>query len=91
MSALETIVRVLPEKQTLILAGEAVPQRNLANPMLRRPLTIVATPADDTLLLMQDPHESTGSAVTSSPADAYLRTQALSARRSRTPLVDVYA
>jgi hypothetical protein len=100
MSALEKTVRVLPESQTLILAGEAVPQRNPPSMMSRRPLTIVATPADETPLLMQETHESTGSAVisrshdlasASSPADAYVRTQALSSRRTRTPLVDLYA
>jgi hypothetical protein len=43
MSALEPTVRVNSEKQTLILAGEPVP---------RRPLTIVATPVDDPLLIV---------------------------------------
>jgi hypothetical protein len=44
MSALETTVRVGSEKQTLILAGEPVP---------RRPLTLVATPVANPMLIVQ--------------------------------------
>jgi len=46
-------VRVNSDKQTLILAGEAIPRRDAAND--GRPLTIVATRADDTMLLPQRP------------------------------------
>jgi len=49
MSALETTVRVNSEKQTLILAGEPVP---------RRPLTIVAIPIGDPLLIVQGGSEA---------------------------------
>jgi hypothetical protein len=100
MSALETTVRVTSEKQTLILAGEEIPRRNLADVNSSRPLTIVATRADETMLLMSDGAEAPGSALmplsrTSalppSPANAYLRTQALTSRRARAHLVDTYA
>jgi hypothetical protein len=100
MSALETTVRVTPEKQTLILAGEEIPRRNFVNASSGRPLTIVATPADETLLLMQDGIDSPGSALIpispnsapiASPANAYLRTQAISSRNGRAHLVDTYA
>ena len=100
MSALETTVRVSPEKQTLILAGENIPRRTLADADARRPLTIVATRADQTLLLMQDGEESTGSSLIpmpryfappSSPAKAYLNTQALTSQRGPNHLIDVYA
>jgi len=95
-------VRVSSEKQTLILAGEAVPQRPLP-----RPLTIVATPADVTLLLAQG--EMSGSSdgtllhlapAFSSPshrnisfgaAGAYARVQALAGSNSRTALIDTFA
>jgi hypothetical protein len=52
MSALEPSVRVNSEKQTLILAGEPVP---------RRPLTIVATPVDDPLLIVHGGSEDLSS------------------------------
>ena|ERR1700733_16197002 len=100
MSALETTVRVTSEKQTLILAGEEIPRRNRADLSSSRPLTIVATPADETMLLMRDGAESPGSelipvsrsfALPPSPANAYLRTQALSPRRGPAHLVDTYA
>lgn len=109
MSALETTVRVSPEKQTLILAGEAVPQRGLSNPRsgfalfdpnAGRPLTIVATPIEEPLLLVGDGVEASSSSLvplqrgmmpSSNPAAAYARTQALSSRRARAPIVDTYA
>jgi hypothetical protein len=94
-------VRVSSEKQTLILAGEAVPQR----PLLR-PLTIVATPADVTLLLAQGDEvsgSSDGTSLKPAPAfsfhrnisygaaGAYARTQALAGGNSRTAIIDTYA
>jgi len=94
-------VRVSSEKQTLILAGEAVPQRPLP-----RPLTIVATPADVTLLLAQGdamPGSSEGTLrhlapafsahrnVSYGAAGAYARTQALGGSNSRTAIIDTYA
>jgi hypothetical protein len=100
MSALDTTVRVTPEKQTLILAGEAIPRRKHSDANSHRPLTIVATPADETMLLMRDGAASPGSALISasrafvpptSPANAYLRTQALSPLRGQSHLVDTYA
>jgi hypothetical protein len=99
MSALETIVRVNPERQTLILAGEAVP---------RRPLTIVATPVDSPLLIAQGGGEEPSPEVTVLPrtlvpshrfadrgsaysaASAYARTQELSPS-ARTAIIDTYA
>src|ERR1700761_9263783 len=100
MSALETTVRVSPEKQTLILAGEEIPRRNQGNSTPGRPLTIVATPADQTMLLMRDGGDSPGSelipisrtlAWPPSPANEYLRPQSLSSRLGPTHLVDTYA
>jgi hypothetical protein len=100
MSALETIVRVNPDRQTLILAGEAVP---------RRPLTIVATPVDNPLLITQGGADEPGPEVTVMPrtyvasqrfadrgnaysaANAYARTQQLSAGSARTAIIDTYA
>jgi hypothetical protein len=63
MSALEPSVRVNSEKQTLILAGEVVP---------RRPLTIVATPVDDPLLIAQDGSENLTSELTVLPRSPVL-------------------
>jgi hypothetical protein len=100
MSALETTVRVTPEKQTLILAGEEIPRRSLADSSSSRPLTIVATQADETLLLMRDGNAAPGTELIpvlrnvtqpANPATAYLRTQALSSPRGRAHLVDTYA
>jgi len=109
MSALETTVRVSSEKQTLILAGEVIPRRDLSNSATdsglldassRRPLTIVATPVEEPLLLVQESDGPAGSALmlrarnpgsAANPADAYVRTQALSSLRTRTLLVDIYA
>jgi hypothetical protein len=51
MSALETTVRVNSEKQTLILAGETVP---------RRPLTLVATPIANPMLIAQSGFQEAG-------------------------------
>jgi hypothetical protein len=96
MSALETIVRVNSERQTLILAGEPVP---------RRPLTIVATPIGDPRLIVQSGSEEPrpellprslvpsprfpdrGSAY--SAVNAYARTQELNS--ARTAIIDTYA
>ena len=58
MSALETTVRVNSERQTLILAGEPVP---------RRPITIVATPVDDTRLIAQGDSEEFSAEIISAP------------------------
>lgn len=94
-------MRVSSEKQTLILAGEAVPQRAPS-----RPLTIVATPADVTLLLAQGDQGLGTSQDTLLPpvpafpsyrnisfgaAGAYARTQALSGGSTRTAIIDTYA
>jgi hypothetical protein len=93
-------VRVSSERQTLILAGEAVPQR----PVLR-PLTIVATPADVTLLLAHGdvsgssdgallqpaPAFSFPRSISYGAAGAYARTQALAGGNSRTAIIDTYA
>ncbi len=54
-------MRVNSEKQTLILAGEPVPQRfayNASPP--GRPLTLVATPVDDPMLIVQDGFQEAG-------------------------------
>jgi hypothetical protein len=95
---------VSSEKQTLILAGETVPQRDS-----QRPLTIVATPADITPLLAQgeDVSANLGNSqemlfppATASQSNrtisygcvgAYARTQALTGRNARTAIIDTYA
>jgi hypothetical protein len=100
MSALETTVRVNSERQTLILAGEPVP---------RRPLTIIATPVDDPLLIAQGNSEESNPEVIVLPrniavsnpfadrgsghggADAYARTQQLTAGNARNAIIDTYA
>jgi hypothetical protein len=59
----------------------------------------VATPVEDAQLLVHEGDGPMGSALISQPrnfvspgpADAYVRTQTLSALRVRTPLIDVYA
>jgi hypothetical protein len=95
-------VRVSSEKQTLILAGESVPQRD---PASRRPITIIATPVDDPKLLVQRDYEPSGSLPQSlavsnrltdrsksfSAASAYARTQELSAGGGRKIIIDAYA
>lgn len=86
-------MRVSFEKQTLILAGEPMPQRG------QRPLTLVATPVDSPMLLSRD-FEASETGVASmalkggsspSAASAYARTQALSGARRRTAAIDLYA
>ena len=63
MSALETTVRVNSEKQTLILAGEPETRRFAYNvTSSQRPLTLVATPADDPMLIAQSRLEDLGGA-----------------------------
>src|ERR1700689_4307642 len=58
MSALETTVRVNSERQTLILAGEPVP---------RRPLTLVATPIANPMLIVQSGFHEVSPEFTPSP------------------------
>jgi hypothetical protein len=92
---------VSSDKQTLILAGEAVPQRPMP-----RPLTLVATPADVTFLLAQGDEASDSSEgrlrlpvpafsfhrnISFGAAGAYARTQALAGSNSRTAIIDTYA
>jgi hypothetical protein len=68
MSALETTVRVSSEKQTLILAGEPVPRRFAYNATAsQHPLTLVATPVDDPLLISQSGPENLSSDATAFP------------------------
>jgi hypothetical protein len=90
---------VSSEKQTLILAGETLPQRNSP-----RPLTIVATPADITPLLAQGEDGNSQEAllhpalasqayrnISYSAAGFYARTQALTAVGPRAAIIDTYA
>jgi hypothetical protein len=88
-------VRIDSEKQTLILAGESIPRRDLAH-KLPSHLTIVATRADDTSLLSSSntivrfvPISASGFSL--SAANAYARTQGLSALSARMPIIDTYA
>jgi hypothetical protein len=95
MSALETTVRVNSEKQTLILAGEPVPLRSTAQlaargtASLQRPLTIVAMPVDEPMLIIDSTAlpENFGGAINA--ANAYACTQGLS--RARNAIIDTYA
>jgi hypothetical protein len=101
MSALETTVRVNSEKQTLILAGEPIPRQSLTESTSRgfayaataaSPLTLVATPVDDPMLIDLAPSRRfTDRASTYSAADAYARTQQLAVGNSRTTIIDTYA
>ena len=97
-------MRVSSEKQTLILAGETVPQRDA-----RRPLTIVATPADITPLLARGddlpanlansqatllrpvPAAQCYRSIFHGAAGAYARTQEQTGGNSRTAIIDTYA
>jgi hypothetical protein len=105
MSALENTVRVSSEKQTLILAGESVPQRgviagarSLAYIDSQRPLTIIATPVDDPMLLeltslsrdLLSPR-SADRGNSYSAAGAYARTQQLAGGSARSAIIDTYA
>jgi hypothetical protein len=99
MSALENTVRVSSEKQTLILAGESVPQqravagaRSFAYIDSQRPLTIIATPVDDPRDLVSPRSADRGNSY--GAAGAYARTQQLaigSARSARSAIIDTYA
>jgi hypothetical protein len=95
-------VRVNSENQTLILAGEPVPRRSLTESSPRgfaytataspRPLTLVATPIDEPMLIELVPSHGfadRGSAYNA--ADAYARTQQLSVGSSRPAIIDTYA
>jgi hypothetical protein len=81
MSALETTVRVNSEKQTLILAGEPVP---------RRPLTIVATPIGDPLLIVQGGSEAPRPELTVLPRNL-VRTPGFPDRGSAYTAANAYA
>ena len=101
MSALETTVRVNSEKQTLILAGEPVPRRFAYDTTpAQRPLTLVATPVDDPLLISQSGLNSHIGPADLSFADrggaylaanAYARTQQLFIDSARSAIIDTYA
>jgi hypothetical protein len=100
MSALETTVRVNSERQTLILAGEPVPQRFAYSTSLsRHPLTLVATPVDDPKLIAQGGFQASSpeliawprSRSVHNPAIAYARTQQLAVGRARAAIIDTYA
>jgi hypothetical protein len=99
MSALETIVRVNSENQTLILAGE---------PVLRRPLTLVATPVTNPMLIAQGGFQDVSAEFTATQSlvpssgfadrgsaygavNAYARTQQLSGGGARSAIIDTYA
>jgi hypothetical protein len=92
---LNTAVRIDSEKQTLILAGESVPRRDLAQ-KLPSDLTVVASSADNTFLLSSSSTIVRSAALTFggfslSAANAYARTQEISALSARMPIIDTYA
>jgi hypothetical protein len=100
MSALEITVRVSSENQTLILAGEAVPRRPLtivATPVDEPKLIIQGDFEDlslDSTTLARNLVASyrvadRGSAFNA--ANAYARTQGLSAGTRHTAIIDTYA
>jgi hypothetical protein len=101
-------VRVNSDNQTLILAGEAIPRRDLASLSANAhglnhsgpPLTIVATPADDTKLLARGDFAGNFSAAAGSTSPlktltAYqhslLRSSPLSSRGSSFNAANEYA
>jgi hypothetical protein len=96
-------VRVNSEKQTLILAGESVPQgggrasvRSVAYIDSQRPLTIIATPVDDPMLLeltplSRDLVSPADRGNSHSAAGAYARTQELAGGSARRAIIDTYA
>jgi len=98
-------VRVSSEKQTLILAGEPVPQRgavaatrSFANIHSQRPLNIIATPVDDPMLLELTSlsrdlvsRRSADRGNSYGAAGAYARTQALAGGSARSAIIDTYA
>ncbi len=91
-------MRVNSEKQTLILAGEPVPQR-FAYPAASSlpPLTLVATPVEEPRLIAPSSFEDAGLAAASfagrgrayDAAGAYARTQQLFT--GRRAIIDTYA
>jgi len=105
MSALGNAVRVGSEKQTLILAGERIPQRGVVAGVRsftyidsQRPLTIIATPVDDPMLLeltslSRDPvsPRSADRGNSYSAANAYARTQELAGGSPPSAIIDTYA
>ena len=98
-------MRVSAEKQTLILAGEPAPRRGVIASVRtfayidsQRPLTIIATPVDDPMLLELtslspalvsriSPNRGTSYGA----ADAYARTQELAGGSARSAIIDTYA
>jgi hypothetical protein len=99
MSALETTVRVNSENQTLILAGEAVPRRPLTiiatpvdDPKLLIQSDFEGVSLNSTALprnLVASYRIDRGSAFNA--ANAYARTQGLSAGSAHTAIIDTYA
>jgi hypothetical protein len=100
MSALETTVRVNSENQTLILAGEPVPWRNLTESNPRgfaytatespRPLTLVATPVDEPILIAQSGFEDISRA-SSAMSQNLVPSRGPAARGSAYNAADAYA
>jgi hypothetical protein len=100
MSALETTVRVNSENQTLILAGEPVPRRSLteSNPNdfaygatgSPHPLTLVATPVDEPMLIAQSGFEDVSRALSTMPRNL-IPSRGFADRGSAYIAVDAYA
>jgi hypothetical protein len=72
-------VRVNSNNQTLILAGEAIPRRDVGSSSAEafglsggRPLTIVATPADDPRLLTQGTFAGNASAAVGESTSSFI-------------------
>ena len=103
-------MRVNSDKQTLILAGEAIPRRHAVSSAASDPglsdlgprLTIVATHADNTMLLAHGDSGSpsmtlaTGSQnqlgrFSFNAANEYARTQDLWGNGTRSTIIDTYA
>ena len=90
MSALETTVRVSSEKQTLILAGEPVPRRFAFNAsQSQRPLTLIATPVDDPMLIAQGGFDDLSPEL-SSPSRNLVLSAGFAARGSAYNAADAY-
>lgn len=88
-------MRINPEKQTLILAGEAIPRREVAvvpgAPQVTNGSSSLALSPSVGHNRVEFTARVSAGGFPPSAANAYARTQGLSALRARTVIIDVYA
>lgn len=82
-------MRVNSDNQTLILAGEAIPRRDLAGLSVESTSPLKTLTAYQHSLLRSSPLSSRGSSFNA--ANEYARTQDLSSHGMRTAIIDTYA